>query len=89
MLFWNPLCAGMLVGYVNLCLSLEGGLAGMNQSGEISCFLHLYNELKKCGKIEGDLPLVSDIDRALQDSKLLWNGWEHKPGKGELFTDFI
>ena len=46
LLIWNPLSAGQLLAYTNICLSLEGGFHAMTLSSDLSTVLHVYNALK-------------------------------------------
>eukprot|EP00571_Detonula_confervacea_P012912 CAMPEP_0172304776 /NCGR_PEP_ID=MMETSP1058-20130122/6157_1 /TAXON_ID=83371 /ORGANISM="Detonula confervacea, Strain CCMP 353" /LENGTH=515 /DNA_ID=CAMNT_0013016149 /DNA_START=274 /DNA_END=1821 /DNA_ORIENTATION=+ len=87
LLFWNPLCAGLFLGYTTICLSLEGGLAAINTNYELSAILHLYNALKVRDMVDDDLPLLGDIDRKFSHLKCLWNGWD-KPQQGKLTYRF-
>lgn len=83
LLCWNPFSAVLLLGYNATALSLEGGLAVINSSGQAASILHIYNALRVCGLVD-ELPMLSDIDRHFSDVKqLFWNGWE-KPQKGKF-----
>lgn len=35
----------------------------MTKNHDVNSVLHIYNALKSCAMIDGDLPLLSDIDR--------------------------
>ena len=63
LLFWNPLCAGLFLGYTTIYLSLEEEFTAMTTSCETIAILHLYNALEVRGGVDDDLPLLGDFDK--------------------------
>ncbi|KAI2512098.1 hypothetical protein MHU86_2386 [Fragilaria crotonensis] len=79
--FWNPLCAGNLMGYIIYFSNLQEGSWMVDNFSQLRMTLHLYNALKEVG-----LPPIDNhgtleaLDRNFQNSKAIWEG--PKPTRG-------
>ena len=74
--FWNPLCAGNLLGYVVYFSNLQEGSWMVDNFSQLRMVLHLYNALKEVGLAPADSHgiMMALLDQNLQNSKAIWEG---------------
>jgi hypothetical protein len=81
--FWNPLCAGNLLGYIVYFSNLQEGSWMVDNFSQLRMVLHLYNALKEVGLSPADSHgVLALLDRNFQNSKAIWEG--PKPTRGNF-----
>jgi hypothetical protein len=73
--YWNPMCAGTILGYIAHFANLHRGLDMVDSSYQLRIVLHLFHGLVKCGALSrAELPLLDLLQEKFATCKAVWGG---------------
>jgi hypothetical protein len=65
--YWNPMCAGTIMGYIAYFANLDCGLFMVDSLHQLRIVLHLFHGMVKCGALPpGTLPLLDLLHKKCQ-----------------------